>query len=423
LELNPRYGVALNNLAIVLVAQKRPAEAEEAYRKAIEYKPDFAPAHSNLSELMIKQNRPDEAERCCRRALELTSGAAGAHYDLAVALAAQNKLAEAETEFRQTIEREPENSDAHVGLAGVLLAGGRLAEGWKEYEWRLKHKDFPKSELPTPEWRGEPLAGRTILLRAEQGAGDTIQFIRFAPVLKEQGCTVVAGCTPSLSRVLARARGVDSVLVGVGVPVTFDVHVPLMSVASILGVTLDSIPAEVPYLSASESSIAGWREEVAGEPALRVGIAWQGNPKQKRDEFRSIPLAQFAGIAHTPGVRLYSLQFGLGREQLQLAADWPLVDFAESLGDFHRTAALVCNLDLVISCDSAPAHLAGALGIPVWLALAFNADWRWLVDRTDSPWYPTMRLFRQPHPGDWEAAFRQMENELPALVEAKLSRR
>jgi tetratricopeptide (TPR) repeat protein len=422
LELNPRHGVALNNLATVLAAEKRPAEAEEAYRKAIECEPDFAPAHANLAELMLKQNRPDEAERCCRRALELTGGAAGAHYDLAVALAAQNKLDEAEAEYRKTIEAEPENPDAHVGLSSVLLMGGRFAEGWREYEWRLKHKDMPKSELPTPQWRGEPLSGRTILLRAEQGAGDTIQFIRFAQVLKRQGCTVVAGATPSLSRLLARAPGVDSVLVGGGMPVTFDLHVPLLSVPGILGITLENIPAEVPYLRPAETSIAGWRDELGSDPVLRVGIAWQGNPKQQRDEFRSIPLARFSGLARIPGVRLYSLQFGVGRDQLQIAADWPLVDFAEGLGDFHRTAALVRNLDLVISCDSAPAHLAGALAMPVWLVLAYSADWRWLVNRADSPWYPTMRIFRQPRPGDWEGAFRQIEEALPALVATKLTR-
>jgi tetratricopeptide (TPR) repeat protein len=422
IELKPLYGVALNNLATVLAAQKQVVDAEEIFRKAIECEPDFAPAYANLAELMLKQNRPDEAERCCRRALELTAGAAGAHYDLAVALAAQNKLDEAEAEYRKTLKLEPENPDAHVGLSSVLLMGGRFAEGWPEYEWRLKHKDMPKSDLPTPEWRGEPLSGRTILLRAEQGAGDTIQFIRFAKVLKSQGCTVVAGATPSLSRLLACAPGVDSVLVGGGMPVTFDLHVPLLSVPNTLGTTLETIPAEVPYLRPADSSIAGWRDELGSDPVLRVGIAWQGNPKQQRDEFRSIPLLKFAGLARIPGVRLYSLQFGVGRDQLQVAADWPLVDFAEGLGDFHRTAALLCNLDLVISCDSAPAHLAGALAMPVWLVLAYSADWRWLLNRVDSPWYPTMRIFRQPRPGDWDGAFRQVEAELPELVEAKLER-
>jgi ADP-heptose:LPS heptosyltransferase len=186
-----------------------------------------------------------------------------------------------------------------------------------------------------------------------------------------------------------------------------------------LGTTLENIPARVPYLFPDEASITAWRDELGEQRALRIGIAWQGNPAQNRDQSRSIPLAHFAGIARTRGIRLYSLQFGAGREQLSDAADWPLVDFGDRLGDFQHTAALMRNLDLVISCDSAPAHLAGALGVPVWLALAFSADWRWLVDRSDSPWYPTMRLFRQTGPGDWQSAFRQIEQELARLVESK----
>ena len=187
-----------------------------------------------------------------------------------------------------------------------------------------------------------------------------------------------------------------------------------------LGATLETIPAKVPYLFGDEASIAEWRAELDDDRSLKIGIAWQGNPAQPRDAFRSIPLAHFGGIAHAGGVRVYSLQFGTGREQLnEVAADWPVVDLGQRLGDFHHTAAFIRNLDLVISCDSAPAHLAGALGVPVWLALAFAADWRWLVDRTDSPWYPTMRLFRQTRPGDWDSAFRPIEEELARLVESK----
>lgn len=419
LALNPRYAEAHNNLAIVLTEQNRPVEAEAAYHKALEYAPDYGDAHANLADLLIKQNKPGEAERHCRRALELTANPVAAQYDLAVALGAQNKLDEAAQWYRQTIALAPEYVDAHVGLATMLLLGGKLAEGWPEYEWRLRHRDMPKSPLPQPVWRGEPLGGRTILVRGEQGAGDTIQFIRFAERLKLQGCTVLAGCTTNVKRLAATCPGVDAVVV-TGEPIPrYDFHVPLLSVPGLLGTTLATIPAKVPYLFADETAIAQWREELGDEPGLKVGIAWQGNPVQNRDQFRSIPLVHFGGIARTAGVRLYSLQFGHGREQLSAAADWPIEDLADRLGDFHHTAALMRNLDLVISCDSAPAHLAGALGVPVWLALAFAADWRWLVDRADCPWYPTMRLFRQPRPGDWQGAFREIEQELARLVEAR----
>jgi tetratricopeptide (TPR) repeat protein len=420
LELKPRYAEALNNLAVVMTEQNRPDEAEATYRQAIECAPDYADAHSNLADLLLKQNRPDEAERCSRRALELSTNPVAAGYDLGVILAAQNKLDEAANGYRKTIALAPDYVDAHVGLATMLLMGGKFSEGWPEYEWRLKHQDMPQSPLPGPVWQGESLAGRTMLLRAEQGAGDAIQFIRFARLVKQQGATVLVGCKENLRRLLATCVGVDSVFVTGDELPSYDVQVPLLSVPGLLGATLETIPAEVPYLSPDEASIAEWRGELGDARGLKIGIAWQGNPAQRRDEFRSIPLAQFGGIARARGVQVYSLQFGPGSEQLQaVAADWPVVELGQRLGDFYRTAAFIRNLDLVISCDSAPVHLAGALGVPVWLALAFAADWRWLVDRTDSPWYPTMRIFRQSRPGDWESAFRQIEQELARLVESK----
>jgi hypothetical protein len=261
------------------------------------------------------------------------------------------------------------------------------------------------------------------LLRAEQGAGDTIQFIRYAAMVKQQGGTVVAEHKANLKNLLAGCPGVDSVAVA-GQPLgEFDVYAPLASLPGVFGTSLETIPCQVPYLFPDEAAIGRWRDELSADGALKIGIAWQGNPLQGRDAVRSIPLARFEGVARVEGVRLYSLQFGTGREQIgAVAGDWPLVDLGDRLGDFQHTAALVRNLDLVITCDSAPAHLAGALGVPVWLALAFSPDWRWLLDRADSPWYPSMRLFRQPRAGDWEGAFRQIEDALVALVESRSPR-
>ncbi len=198
-----------------------------------------------------------------------------------------------------------------------------------------------------------------------------------------------------------------------------DVQAPLVSLPSIFGTSVDTIPAKVPYLGTSEESYQQWKTELEREPGFKIGVAWQGNPVNTRDHFRSFPLEHLSAIASMPGVRLYSLQAGPGREQLSaLAGRWPLVDLGDRLGDFHNTAAIIRNLDLVITCDSAPAHLAGALGIPVWVALCFAADWRWLLDRNDSPWYPTMRLFRQTRHRDWEGVFRTIQVELDRLLQS-----
>lgn len=420
LELKPDYPDVFNNLAIIASEDGRPEEAESLFARALAAAPDYAEAHANLAELLLKRNRPAEAERSCRRALATGRNRVSAEYELAVMLAAQNKLDEAADGYRKAIALAPDYVDAHVGLATVLLTSGDFAAGWPEYEWRLQHPDMPSARLPRPVWRGESLADRTILVRPEQGAGDAIQFIRYAPLVKQQGCRVLVGCKPNLRQLLSNCAGVDTAVVATDALPAFDFHVPLLSVPGLLGTTLETIPADVPYLHPQEASIAAWRDELSEECALKVGIAWQGNRSHRRDLFRSIPLSQFARVARVTGARLYSLQFGAGAEQLdELAGDWGIVDFADRLGDFDHTAALVHNLDLVISCDSAPAHLAGALGVPVWLALAYAADWRWLVNRSDSPWYPTMRIFRQSQPGDWEGVLARMAEELGRLVAAR----
>jgi ADP-heptose:LPS heptosyltransferase len=212
---------------------------------------------------------------------------------------------------------------------------------------------------------------------------------------------------------LKTCPGVDEVIIAGSSPPKFDFAVPLLSLPGVFGTTLETIPADVPYLWPDEALVDRWRRELRRDGQFSVGIAWQGNPTHGADEFRSIPLACFEPFAHLEGARIYSIQLGAGREQLAAAAkDWPIVDMGDRLGDFHNTAAIVRNLDLVITCDSAPAHLAGALGVPVWVALAFAPDWRWMIDRDDCPWYPTMRLFRQPRPKDWGAVFAQIAQEL-----------
>ena len=245
-------------------------------------------------------------------------------------------------------------ADAHLNLAQGLLRSGNFAEGWAEYEWRWQRKGMAEAVLDQPRWTGSPLTGRAILLRSEQGFGDLLQFVRYADLLHRRGGTVIVESPPALASLMRSCPGVDRVVVH-GEPLgEFDVHVPLLSVPGILGTSLEAIPAKVPYLWPMQESIERWREELAAESRLKIGIAWQGNPANLMDAFRSVPLAQFAAIARMRGVQLYSLQSGAGREQLaEVIDDWPIIDFGDRLGDFHNTAALMRNLDLVISCDSA----------------------------------------------------------------------
>jgi hypothetical protein len=264
-----------------------------------------------------------------------------------------------------------------------------------------------------PRWDGAPLAGRTILLHAEMGLGDTLQFVRYADAVRRRGGRVILACQRPLARLLDGCPGVDLLVPQDAPPPPFDVYAPLMSLPGLLGTTADAIPAPVPYLAADPDLVARWRGAVAGDDALKVGVAWQGNPQHPKDRERSFPLAALAAVAAVPGVRLYSLQKGPGAEQL---AD-PHLPFTvhdlggrldEEAGPFRDTAAVLTLLDLVIAADSALAHLAGALAVPAWVALPMAADWRWMVARDDTPWYPTLRLFRQAAWGDWGGVFDRM---------------
>jgi ADP-heptose:LPS heptosyltransferase len=270
-----------------------------------------------------------------------------------------------------------------------------------------------------PRWDGSPLAGRTILLWDDQGLGDAIHFVRYAEELSQQGGRVVVLCRPQLVRLLQTCRGVDQVETEFKELPPFDVHISLPDLPGLLGTTVETIPAKIPYVSGDEAAAARWREEWKSIRELKVGIVWQGDPINSTDSQRSIPLQRFCRLAKVGGVRLFSLQFGHGREQLEnLPAEVKVTDLADQLGDFYQTAAAMRNLDLLITCDSSPCHLAGALGVPVWVALAQLADWRWLRERSDTPWYPSMRLFRQRTFGDWEEVFERIGMELEQLAAA-----
>jgi tetratricopeptide (TPR) repeat protein len=418
LERKPGWAEAHNNRAAVLAGLARYDESAEACRRALELKPDYAEARFNLG-LAVKSCQPEEALACYRQALALQPNYLEAHYNLAVALVEANRPQEALVSYRRTIELSPDHVDAHLGLAIALLLLGRFSEGWPEYEWRLRHPALGLPLLAEPAWTGEPLGGRTILVRCEQGLGDAVQFARYLPLVKARGGRLVLQCPQPLVRLFERGLSIDRLVPrGEALP-PFDVQAALLSLPGIFATTLETIPAGGPYLTPDGDAVSRWRKELGADGVLKVGIAWQGSTRNPRDRVRSIPLERFGPLARLPGVRLYSLQVGAGSEQLAaLKGDVPLVDLGPRIADLHDMAAIMCNLDLVVTCDSAPAHVAGAIGRPVWVALPNAADWRWLLARTDSPWYPTMRLFRQPRAGDWQGVLQAIGNELARLAAA-----
>ncbi len=295
------------------------------------------------------------------------------------------------------------------------MLSGDFATGWDEYEWRWKRTSAPSyGPFSQPAWEGESLGGRTLLLHCEQGFGDSLQFIRLAASIDRRGGRILFVCPRALAGLIRSCPALDDLVIE-GEPLPpFDFHLPLMSLPRVLRlVRVQDIPATVPYLAANPERVAAWRTRLSGQGVRKIGIVWQGNPGHVRDALRSIPLREFSKLARVAGVQLYSLQKGPGREQLQTAdGDFSIIDLADDLTDFAETAAACEALDLVITCDSACAHLAGALARPVWVAVSAAPDWRWQLKREDSLWYPTLRLFRQRRLNDWAEVFARIALEL-----------
>ncbi len=411
---------AWNNLGASLSSLKRPEEAERALRRALEMEPGYAQAHNNLGNALQAQGRFDEALDCYHCALDFKPDYFEVYDHVGLVLQCQGRLEEAADWFTRALERAPENGAIHMNYALTCLQRGEFARGWQEYEWRFRCREHPILAQGMPLWDGSPLDGRRILLWAEQGLGDTIQFIRYAPAVAQRGGFVVVSCPRPLVGILATCPGVTEVVPEGTTQTEFACHAPLMSLPRIFGTTLESIPSGVPYLSADGRLARLCGEEPGTFVGFKIGIAWQGNPDHKKDRLRSFHSARFEPLAGVPGVRLFSLQKGPGSEQLKEAScRFPVTDLGSNVEDFMDTAAVLKNLDLVITPDTSLAHLAGALGVPVWVTIPFASDWRWLMDREDTPWYPTMRLFRQRRWGDWDEVFGRIVREIREVVEAK----
>lgn len=458
IRLRPDHAEAWSNLGLALQAQRRLPEAEAAQQQALRLAPDFPDAHNNLGLAQYEQGRPAEAENSFRGALRLRPAYPNAMLNLGIALQSLNRLEEAETCYRDglaqgadpgralnnlglllqeqgrtadaeaacraALAHRPGQPDARTNLALILLLRGAYEEGWREYEarWQVASMTSAVRGFTQPQWTGDmPLAGRTILLHAEQGFGDTLQFCRYAPLVAEAGARVLLEAPPALCRLLGSLAGVARVIpAGDDLP-PFDLHCPLMSLPLAFGTTLATIPRTVPYLQADPAQLGAWRTALAALPGRRVGLVWGGSSRLGQphavavDRRRSMPLSALAPLASIPDCSFVSLQLGPPASQPP-PAGLHLHDPTASLNDFADTAALVEALDLVISVDTAVAHLAGALGKPVWLLNRFDTCWRWLVGRDDSPWYPTLRQFRQPAPGDWATPVAQVAAALASAV-------
>jgi len=405
-----------------LFDQKQLDEAVNLAEQVLRHNPACALAHQVLGLVATDRGQPQEALARLARALALQPDLVPSHNGLGRCCAMLGQLDRALDHFNMALFLQPNNATVHFNRASVWLKQGRYRDGLLEYEWRWNSGQVVRPKIPRPCWDGSPLDGRAILIHTEQGLGDVLQFVRFLPEVQRRGGRIVFGCQKALQPLLRPLTCVDEWFpVDEPGPITFQVCAPLLSLAYLLGIDETNIPAAVPYLPVDPDRREQWRPRIENLPGFKVGLCWQGSPTHKGDIHRSFPLAQLAPLAALPGVTRVSLQHGAGEEQIEPnRARLPLQVFAgvDRDGAFLDKAALVQHLDLVITCDTAIAHLAGALGRPVWVLLSVASDWRWLVGRADSPWYPTMRLFRQRTLGDWAGVVAEVVVALEAEIAA-----
>jgi tetratricopeptide (TPR) repeat protein len=434
IELKPHFADAYDNRGIALLNMKRLDEALASYDQAIALKPDYAEAYNNRAVALLKLRRLEEALICYEKAITLKPDDAEAYNSRGFALAELNRPEEALASCAKAIALKPDFADAHWNQSLCLLLLGRLEPGWRQFEWRKKLKTpLGLRSYRQRLWLGEEdIAGKTLFIYWEQGLGDTIQFCRYAPLVEARGAKVIMSVQQPLIELLKQLSPTMSIVGPDAVPIDFDYHCPLMSLPLALKTTLSNIPATIPYLRSNAEKSSFWKDKLGKKDKPRVGLVWSGGFRPDQPELwsvnrrRNIPLAKLAPLRNAD-IEFYSLQKGQPAES-ELADlirdnwDGPdIADFTSALKDFSDTAALIDNLDLVISVDTSTAHLAGALGKPVWILNRFDTDWRWLLDRTDSPWYPSVTLYRQEEAGNWDDVVAHIKIDLEAALPPTVS--
>jgi len=418
LMLKPDYADACYNMGNSLASLDRHAAALEQYEKALMFKPDDAYTYYNIGVAMQELGRHAEAVGNFKRAIQLNHDTTEVYRAMAASQKAQGRYADAINTLKQALCLKPDCAHTHTDLGMILLLAGNFTQGWREYRWRLKGTSWGRYFPDTMRWDGSDFAGKKLFVRCEQGLGDNIQFVRYLPMVKARGGTVIFGVYEQLYSLLKDFPGADKT-VNLSVenqPLEFDLYAPIMDLPGIFGTTLETIPAEVPYIFADPAKTEFWRSKLSG-PGFKVGIVWSGSFGRGGKHLRNCKLTDFAPLSVIDGVKLYALQKGRAAEQIeQSAGRIPVVDLGKQFNDFSDTAAAIENLDLIISVDTSVLHLAGAMGKPTWALQCFAPDWRWLLEREDSPWYPTMRLFRQQKLEQWDDVFHRMAGQLRILV-------
>jgi tetratricopeptide (TPR) repeat protein len=425
LKINPQNADVHKNLGVIFLMAGRNEEALSHYQMALHLNPVMEDAYYNLGELYKKQGDYEAAVKSYISALSINPLNARARVNLGCSYTELYRFDEAISCFDEVLRFEPANTGAHWNLACLLLLRGNFRDGWREYEWRFQFDEVKQPAIvdrrnSRPLWNGAPLSGKTLLVYVEQGFGDTMQFCRYLPLVQQRVERVIFECQPELMRLLSGcfngiefiARSADYALP----EVEYDVQVPLLSLPHLFGTEIDTIPNGAPYIHADAQQAALWRNRLDASQ-FKVGLVWAGNPNHNRDYKRSISLDLFAPLSKIENVHFYTLQ--KGPAALQAAkppAGMQLIDLSAELDDFATTAAVIANLDLVIAVDTSVVHLAGAMGKPVWTLVYSPPDWRWLLDREDSPWYPTLRLFRRELDDEWKDVIEKVALELERVV-------
>ncbi len=426
----PADAEALSNLGAVFNTARCHESAEAACREALRSRPGYWAALANLGMSLHRQQRYDEAVEAYVAALRANPGNSSACTNLAVSLNEQWRMAESLRMHDAAVRLAPQDAEVRNNRALALLMAGDFERGFTEFEWRWRAPTMKPHDVPGKQWRGEPPAGRTILLHDEAGFGDTLQFVRYAPLLAARGARVLLQVQPPLVRLVRQSFGSVAEVFGRGEALPdYDLHCPMLSLPHGFGTRIDTVPSDTPYLLVDQAAASRWRRRLdeANLGQACIGLVWAGASRPDMpDAFamnrrRSLTLSQFAPLADVPGVRFVSLQLNAAAEAVP--PGMVMLDPMAEMADFADTAALIANLDLVIAADTAVAHLAGALGRPVWVLSRYDACWRWLAGRQDSPWYPSLRFYRQPRPGDWAAVMAAVRGDLRMFVFEKKQQR